>query len=207
MPVSVAIFDAFGTLLKIREGSHPYRTILKLGVAQGRRPKISDAQDLLSKPMDLRQAADYFGVNIEPRLMSRLESELEIELAGIEAYEDGVAAVEALQGAGMKVIVCSNLAKPYASAVERLYPSLDGYVYSFAVGAMKPSAEIYRQALQSVSAMPADAWMIGDSKSCDCDGPTAYGIQGFYLGRKDGSRYATLSLFAEDMLLAKNQLG
>lgn len=202
MPISVAIFDAFGTLLKISDGTHPYRKILKLGIEQGRRPRVSDAQDLLSIPMDLRQAAEYFGVKVEPWLMSQLESDLERELAGIEAYSDGIAVVEALQVAGLKVAVCSNLAQPYASAIERLYPSLNGYVYSFAVGAIKPSPEIYRQALQSVFAAPADAWMIGDSQLCDCDAPTAYGIRGFYLDRKGGRGYPTLNLFAEAILSA-----
>ncbi|MHA6575460.1 HAD family hydrolase [Pseudomonas yamanorum] len=202
MPISVAIFDAFGTLVKISDGSHPYRKILKLGIEQGRRPRVSDAQDLLSIPMDLRQAAEYFGVTIEPRLMSQLESDLERDLAGIEAYSDGIAVVEVLQAAGLKVVVCSNLAQPYASAIERLYPGLNGYVYSFAVGAIKPSHEIYRQALQSVFAAPADAWMIGDSRLCDCEASSAYGIRGFYLDRKGGRGYSTLNLFAEAVLSA-----
>lgn len=205
MPISVAIFDAFGTLLKIGEGTHPYRKILKLGVEQGRRPDSRDAEALLTIPMDLRQAADYFGIKVEVRLMSQLEADLERELASIEPYSDGITAVDVLQRGGVKVVVCSNLALPYASAIERLYPSLNGYAYSFAVGATKPSANIYREALKSVSAAPEDTWMIGDSKRCDCDGPAAFGIQGFYLDRKGEGGYLTLDLFAEAMLLARNE--
>jgi FMN phosphatase YigB (HAD superfamily) len=206
MSISAVIFDAFGTLLKISEGTHPYRKILRLGIEQGRRPDSGDAVALLSIPMDLRQAANYFGIKVEPRFMSRLESELERELAGIEAFGDGIAAVKALQAAGLKIAVCSNLAQPYASAIERLYPSLDGYVYSFAVGAVKPSAEIYQQVLQSVSAISTDTWMIGDSKRCDCDGPAAYGIKGFYLDRDGNHGYTTLDLFADAILSAREKL-
>lgn len=206
MPLSLAIFDAFGTLLKIGEGTHPYRKILKLGREQGRRPNSKDAEALLSMSLGLRQAAEYFGIRVDPRSMDQLESDLERELAGIEAYDDGISAVETLQAAGIKVAVCSNLAQPYASAIERLYPSLDGHAYSFAVGVTKPSAEIYRQALKSISAVPADAWMIGDSQRCDCDGPTAYGIRGFCLGRNGDRGYASLDLFAEAMLLARCEL-
>jgi FMN phosphatase YigB (HAD superfamily) len=206
MPVSLAIFDAFGTLLKIGKGTHPYRKILKIGIEQGRRPSSKDAEALLTMSLGLRQAADYFGISVEPRLMGHLESDLERELADIEAYDDGISAVEALQAEGIKIAVCSNLAQPYASAIERLYPRLDGRAYSFAVGATKPSAEIYRQALKSVSAAPADAWMVGDSQRCDCDGPTAYGIRGFYLDRNGGRGYASLDLFAEAILLARSEL-
>lgn len=203
MPVSAAIFDAFGTLIKMSEGTHPYRKILKLGIEQGRRPKISDAEDLLSISMDLRQAADFFGIYVDPDFMNRLEADLQDELANIQAYPDGIAAVAALQAAGIKLAVCSNLAQPYASAIERLYPTLDGYAYSFFVGAIKPSFEIYRHVTQLVSALPEETWMIGDSKRCDCEGPIEFGMRGFYLDRKGSGGYKTLYPFAEEILRAR----
>jgi len=203
MCVSVAIFDAFGTLLKIGQGSHPYRKIIRLGIDQGRRPGSRDSEDLLTLPLGLREAAEHFGIRVEPAMMIQLESDLERELATIEAYRDGVSAIKTLQSAGLKVVVCSNLAKPYASAVERLYPGLNGYTYSFAVGAVKPSVEIYHHALNSVSATPNEACMIGDSQIFDCDTPAIFGIQGFYLDRKGGAGYATLDLFADAILLTR----
>lgn len=121
-------------------------------------------------------------------------------MSSIRAYPDGVAAVEALQVVGVKVAVCSNFAQPYAAAIERLYPSLDGYAYSFAVGIIKPRFEIYRHALHLVSALPSETWIIGDSKKMDCDAPREIGIRGFYLNRRGGGRYTTLSQFAEDVL-------
>ncbi|SDR71771.1 HAD family hydrolase [Pseudomonas sp. bs2935] len=200
MPVLAVVFDAFGTLVKIGVGTNPYRKILKLGIEQGRRPKATDAEDLLSMPMDLRQAADYFGISVETRFMNRLEEGLREELASIQAYPDGIAAVRTLQAAGLKVAICSNLAKPYASAIERLYPNLDGYAYSFAVGAIKPSFKIYQYVTQLTGTRPGEAWMIGDSRRCDCDGPLGFGMQGFYLDREGGGNYTNLRAFAEDIL-------
>ncbi|MBD8707181.1 HAD family hydrolase [Pseudomonas sp. CFBP 13711] len=202
MPVTTAIFDAFGTLVKIGEGTHPYRKILKLGIEQGRRPKANDAEVLMSSPMDLREAADYFGIRVESVFLSQLEADLQDELASIEAYPDGLATVAALQAAGIKVAVCSNLAKPYASAIERLYPTLDGYSFSFAVGVIKPSSKIYSHATHSVQAPPHETWMIGDSKLCDCDGPARIGIRGFFLDRKGSGGYTTLYTFANEILRA-----
>lgn len=203
MRVSAAIFDAFGTLVRIGEGHHPYRKMLKLGIAQGRRPQPSDAEHLLSMPMDLRQAADFFGIRVSPGLMQQWESELAEELAEIQAYPDGLGAVEALQVADVKVVVCSNLAKPYATAIERLYPGLDGYSYSFAVGAIKPSFEIYRHATQLVSVAPAEAWMIGDSRRCDCEGPSAFGMHGYWLDRQGSSGHSSLLQFADALLRSR----
>lgn len=204
MPITTAIFDAFGTLLQITEGTRPYRKIFQLGIEQGRRPEATDAEVLMSAPMDLREAADFFGIRVEPAVMDQLEAELHDELASIEAYPDGLAAVTALQAAGIKVVVCSNLAKPYASAIKRLYPTLDGYAYSFAIGAIKPSKKIYNRATQLVRALPHEVWMVGDSKRCDCDGPTAFGIRGFYLTRQGDGGYRTLHTFADELLRSRD---
>jgi FMN phosphatase YigB (HAD superfamily) len=200
LPVLAVIFDAFGTLVKIGVGTNPYRKILKIGIEQGRRPKITDAEDLLSMSMDLRQAAEYFGIAVDKSYMIRLEEGLREELATIQAYPDGVAAVAALQAAGVKVAVCSNLAQPYASAIERLYPNLDGYTYSFAIGAIKPSFKIYQHVTQLVGVLPGESWMIGDSKRCDCDGPIEFGMQGAYLDRTGGGHFSTLDSFAQKIL-------
>lgn len=200
MSVPAVIFDAFGTLIKISRGSSPYRKILKIGIEQGRRPQPRDAECILSLPMDLRQAANFFGISIDPSVMVRLESDLTRELADIQPYPDGIHAVRLLQDAGVKVAVCSNLAKPYAAAIERLYPMLDGYSYSFQVGAVKPSFKIYNHAIHTVAASPAEVWMIGDSKECDCDGPTAFGMRGFWLDRQGRSLHSSLYQFAEGVL-------
>lgn len=200
MPIPAVIFDAFGTLIKISKGSNPYRKILKIGIEQGRRPQPRDGECILSLPMDLRQAADFFGISIDPSVMVCLESDLNRELADIQAYPDGVHAVQLLQDAGIKVAVCSNLAKPYAAAIERLYPTLDGYSYSFEVGAVKPSFEIYNHAIHALSALPTEVWMIGDSKECDCDGPTAFGMRGFWLDRQGRSIHSSVGQFAEAVL-------
>lgn len=107
-------------------------------IEQGRRPQPDDAECSLSLPIDLRQAADFFGISVDPSAMLCLESDLGCDLADIQAYPDGIHTVRMLQEAGVKVAVCSNLAKPYAVAIERLSPALEGYSYSFEVGAVTP---------------------------------------------------------------------
>lgn len=194
------LFDAFGTLVKIRAGKHPYRKILKLGIEQGRRPKANDGELLLTMPLEIREAAKFFGIEASHEFITSLESELDGELSGIEAYEDGIAAVDKLQAAGIKVGICSNLASPYASAIERLYPSIRHHSYSFVVGAAKPNLKIYAHAVALLQLPPANVWMIGDSKRCDRDGPSTFGMNGLHLDRKGDGDYKTLTDFAEDFL-------
>lgn len=183
MIIKAVIFDAFGTLVQIHEGSHPYRQILKAGVKQGRRPNPEDAKQIMTRPLSLQEAADHFGIRLPHCVMETIQNDLTSELASIQAYQDGVEAVALLKSAGFKVAVCSNLALPYAGAVERLYPALDAYVYSFEVGAVKPDVLIYAEACRQLDCAPGEAYMIGDSQRCDRDGPSEFGIHGSFLGR------------------------
>ncbi|MBC8996805.1 HAD hydrolase-like protein [Pseudomonas sp. N40(2020)] len=59
---------------------------------------------------------------------------------------------------------------------------------------------MYSHAIHAVSASPADVWMIGDSKECDCDGPTAFGMRGFWLDRQGRSTHSSLDQFANGVL-------
>jgi HAD superfamily hydrolase (TIGR01549 family) len=197
------IFDAFGTLVKIHEGNHPYRQILKIGIQQGRRPQPDDAKVLMTNPWGLAEAAKHLGIAIEHGVLEHIQSQLLEEIEQISAYPDALEAVDLLQKAGFKVAVCSNLALPYATAIERLYPSLDGYSYSFEVGAVKPEFEIYQDASTRIDVNPCQIDMVGDSQRCDQTGPTEFGMQGWYLDRAGESGFKDLVSFAH-MLLARH---
>ncbi|WP_274644711.1 HAD family hydrolase [Pseudomonas serbica] len=198
------IFDAFGTLVKIHEGNHPYRQILKLGSQQGRRPQPEDAKTLMTNPWGLAEAAKRLGISVVDSDLEHIQAQLDEELAQITAYPDGLEAVDLLKNSGFKVAVCSNLALPYAAAIERLYPSLDGYSYSFEVGTVKPEFAIYQDACTRIDVKPYLIDMVGDSQRCDQTGPTEFGMQGWYLDRKGESALKDLASFAH-MLITKQK--
>lgn len=148
--VKAVIFDAFGTVLKIQQGLHPYRQILRQGRAQGRRVRADDAEVIMTNPLSLRGAAEHFGITLPEDELARIQNDLDKELRRIELYEDAHAAIAALKGAGIKVAICSNLAMPYQEPLERLFPNLDAFGYSFAVGALKPDPRIYQAVLDQL---------------------------------------------------------
>ncbi|WP_455230433.1 HAD family hydrolase [Geopseudomonas aromaticivorans] len=198
---TAVIFDAFGTLLKIQGGQHPYLQLLKLGKSRGRSPRTDDIDVLMQQPLTLSGAAQFFGIQAAPDELAVLEQVLADEIERIESYPDGVAAVRLLQSRGIRVGVCSNLAFPYSRAIRRCYPSLDAYLLSSELGVMKPDLKIYQHACEQLDVEPQHACMIGDSQRCDRDGPTALGIEGLYLDRNDGAGdYADLLSFAQDVL-------
>ncbi|MOA01914.1 Phosphoglycolate phosphatase [compost metagenome] len=184
--IRAVIFDAFGTLLKMQAGRHPYRRLIKLGIAQGRRPQADDIRRIMCNPWGLRDTAQAFGIEAPETTMLELEESLKAEVEGIEAYPDALEAVELLMSRGVAIGVCSNLGMPYGEAVRRHFPALNAYTFSYAVGAMKPEQAIYEACCADLAHMPSAILMIGDSFQCDCEGPKAAGIPGYYLDRTCG---------------------
>ena len=195
------IFDAFGTLLKIHEGRHPYRRLIKAGMAQGRRPQPDDARRIMTHPWGLRETAQAFGIGASEVFMAELEELLAAEIERIEPLPDAVDAVGMLQSAGVLVAVCSNLAMPYAPAIQRHFPTLDVSALSFEVGALKPDREIYAACCDRLKTPPGNILMVGDSRLCDCVGPGTIGIRGHHLDRSNGQGdFQNLVQFARQTL-------
>lgn len=197
------IFDAFGTLLEIKNRRSPYLEILREGRRQGRRPRADDSYHLMTQSLRLREAADYFGIELSPELLQHAERSLEEELANISAFPDALEAVALLQGAGLRLGVCSNLAQPYGSSIRHLFPNLDAYGFSFEIGFVKPEPMIYQATCALLGVQPNCGLgsqdrvvMIGDSQRCDRDGPRAVGIMGFHLQRSGHQGITNLVDFA-----------
>ena len=194
------VFDAFGTLVQIGEGTHPYRQLLKIGRKNGRRPMPSDIHRIMNSPLVLAKAAKAFGITTDAAELSAIEADLARELASIKAHEDGLYAVQKLLDAGIKVGICSNLGMPYVEPVKRLYPGLS-YSMSCEVGDMKPSLRIYQHACDQLGLQTFEVAMIGDSLRCDKQGPDVFGLRGYFLDRNAGlGDYSNLRDFADDMV-------
>lgn len=165
--------------MKIQHESHPYRQLMKIGKAHGRRPRPDDASALMKSPITLTEAAAYLGVSANPEQLSTLETVLAEEIAAVEAYPDGLEAVKLLQEQSIRIGICSNLAFPYRQAVLRCYPTLDAYAFSCDLGVMKPEPAIYSWVCDKLGASPTASWMVGDSQRCDRDGQQQWASEAF----------------------------
>jgi putative hydrolase of the HAD superfamily len=111
-----------------------------------------------------------------------------------EAYPDArPALIRARQAGagGVRIIVVSNWDVSLQEVLERvgLAPLLDGVVTSAAVGAAKPSPEIFRHALGLAGVAAGDAVHVGDTLDEDVRGAQACGIRAV-LVRRDGGAAA-----------------
>lgn len=117
MTISGVLFHAFGTITEITRLTHPFRQLLKEGSRQGRQPQANDIRILMTRNLAMTEAALLFGIKLSPTRLKRLEDALHSELASIRPFPDAVAAISALQKAGLKIAICSNLASPYGPTI------------------------------------------------------------------------------------------
>lgn len=103
----------------------------------------------------------------------------------ITAYDEVAAVLAGLRDRGVTLAICSNwdwdLAEAIASA--GLDGRVDLLVSSAWVGARKPHPRIYSHMLDRLGMPPEDVVFVGDTWSCDVDGPRAAGMRAVYVRR------------------------
>lgn len=209
--ISAVVFDAFGTIVRIDQRTNPYRELIREGRRQGLGLHPDSIHIAMTTNLSLDGIASLLGISLTPFKREELNHRLELEISSIEPYPDAVEAISLLKQAGVKTGICSNLSSPYGPKVREIFPNMDGYAFSFEAGVMKPDPSIYRLICDQMNVEPGyyfsdnlgKVLMIGDSQSCDQDGPRAVGIAGFYLDRTGRGKIHDLMQFAE-MVIAHN---
>lgn len=66
-----AIFDAFGTVVRIGRRTNPYRQLLREGIKQGRRPHPGDAHVIMTLNLELHELAKHVGILLSESVFTR----------------------------------------------------------------------------------------------------------------------------------------
>lgn len=196
-PVKAVVFDAFGTIVDIRNKRAPYRQLIKWAFEHGRSPQPTDSALLMAAPVGLAGAARLLGINPPLEFLDQLEQDLHAELSSIFPFEDTIPTLDALQQRGIKLGVCSNLALPYSVPLPAvLSVKIDAYVWSFEAGAIKPDPTIYEKACLALGCSPGEVLFVGDTPEADYLGPIRFGMQALHLsrdGKKKSDSYRSIS--------------
>ena len=203
--ISGVIFDAFGTILRIDQRTNPYLQLFREGRRQGCSLGPEAIHQAMTMDLSLDDFAARLGIMLSPRSREELNRALQLELDSTTPYGDALKCIALLQGAGVQVGICSNLAAPFGRIVEELFPKMDGYAFSFKLGIMKPDPAIYHAVCSQMNVSPGHNFsagqgrvlMIGDSQRCDRDAPRAIGIMGLHLDRTGRGRISDLAQFAQ----------
>ncbi|MCF5651750.1 HAD family hydrolase [Pseudomonas syringae] len=213
--IDAVVLDVFGTLVRINRRLNPYRELIREGRRQGCDLTSDGTHLMMTTNLSLVEMASQLGIYLSPAKRQELTRAVEMELASIEPFPDALEAMSRLQGAGVKLGICSNLACPYGPVIKELFPNLDGYAFSYEVGAIKPDPVIYQSICRQMKVEPGHLFddgrgrvlMIGDSKKCDQDGPRLVGMMGLHLDRNGQGAINDLTRFAELVVGHNRKLG
>ena len=180
------VFDVYGTIVEIRNERGPFKKLLQLLAKKGRPPQADDAAKLMSMSANLSETAKFFGFDLTAQELAPLEKDLQLEIDSLNLYPDTTPTLLELQKTGLKIALCSNLAAPYAAPVMALLPiTLDAYVWSFEVGAIKPEPIIYSAVCDALNISPSKILFVGDTLLADYIGPQSIGMRSVHLNRKN----------------------
>ncbi|WP_122754753.1 HAD family hydrolase [Pseudomonas viridiflava] len=210
--ISAVLFDAFGTIVRIRRRTNPYLQLMREGRRQGLSITSESTHFAMTANLSFAGVADHLGISLSASKRIELTDGLEKELSSIEPYPDAVRAIAELQDSDILIAVCSNLAKPYGPVIKGLFPNIEHHGFSFELGVTKPDPHIYRFICGQMGVDPGYCFdpekgqvlMIGDSPKCDRDGPRAVGIMGHLLQRVGQGRITDLNQFVQ-LVLDRNR--
>ena len=192
------VFDLYGTLIQFGVKRHPYRRILKWAKEQGRKPAPDDARIIMTLDEGPNRAFERLGIRPPDELMHQFFLDINEELDSLSLYDDVVPTLNRARSCGLTLAVCSNLAKPYGAAVEKLLSQFDLLeCLSYQVGAIKPEEQIYNCLVESSGYRAGDIIFIGDNRIADYEGPSQFGFRALHLIRGSAPADRSIGSLAE----------
>jgi putative hydrolase of the HAD superfamily len=103
----------------------------------------------------------------------------------IDAYDEVGSVLAELRARGLPLAICSNWDWDLLEALDAagLAGAVHTTISSAWVGARKPHPRIYLRTLDQLAVAPDEVLFVGDTWSCDVDGPRAAGMRSVYLRR------------------------
>lgn len=181
---SLVVFDLYGTLVRFGIHHHPFRKILLWAREQGRAPKPDDARHIMTTNASAEMMLQGMEIIPPNAMLDQLHEEMEQELSSLTLFDDTRPTLAYLQRRGIAVAICSNLAKPYGIAIDRLLPEFTGTrCLSYEVAAIKPEPAIYDWIMQATAVDAQSILFVGDTRLADYDGPRQHGFDALHLQR------------------------
>ncbi len=196
------LLDALGTLVELEP---PWRHLAaQLGVDEDERLIAAFRAEMSYYREHAHEARDAASLaDLRARCAAVLSEGLAREVSVGElmasirfhAFDDVAPALARLRGRGLRLVCVSNwdYALPDVLGRVGLLDALDGVVTSAAVGARKPDARIFHEALRVAGCDASEALHVGDSSEEDVAGAEAAGIRALLLDRAGGGDIATLA--------------
>jgi putative hydrolase of the HAD superfamily len=217
MPVSAVILDFYGTLAETRDWGPSWEELVEElgyelpadvrhrwwndGIDGTEHDEHSQSRDHYVAWQQARVRGMLDECGVRPRDQDILIARVH-EISGhrrITAYDDVAPVLGALREREIALAICSNWDWDLADAVDAagLTGAVDTMVSSAWVGARKPHPRIYDHTLDQVGVAADEVLFVGDTWSCDVEGPRAAGMRSVYVRRPHFDADPTIPLIHE----------
>ena len=180
---SCLVLDAFGTIAHLPAKTRPY-ALLRDQLAAAGRPIEGFAQNVMTHPWDMKDAARYYGgADIDLR---QAQAALVTDLATMVVLPAAISCIGKVC-THLPVVLGSNLALPYGERLCELlrqhglvvsaHPSAGGLSagFSYVLGHVKPDPRFYERIGEGINCPPAAVLMVGDRQDEDFHAPRRAG--------------------------------
>lgn len=168
------VFDAFGTLVDIKDKRHPIRRLIQRCAPQ---PRALLTHAVMRAPLSWEDMVTTSRLPADAAIAA-LRVDLNTEIASITATPEARAFWPWLQGTNRPIGLCSNLALPYVAPCQAALPGpISAATWSCHTGFIKPEPAIYLYAAQAVGVPPTEVLFVGDRPTEDRLGPQAVGMK------------------------------
>jgi HAD superfamily hydrolase (TIGR01549 family) len=128
------------------------------------------------------------GIVVPDDVLQSFHQEIQEELNSLTLFDDVIPTLEQLVEAKIDLAICSNLARPYGTIIDRLLPNFSfTRILSYEVGYLKPDDGIYDAILNRTGHRKESVLFVGDTSLADYEGPTRYGFHALHLCRNQVS--------------------
>lgn len=190
--IQLVVFDLFGTLLQTSSGHKPYRQVLEWARLNGRVPCPSDATTIMTADMSSDELFNAMGISLTAEIKNIFNKALEADLESISLFDDAISTLSQLTDKGIRIAICSNLAKPYGAALKLIEDVEYIRCLSYEIGAIKPDSSVYNYIVEKSGACKENIMFIGDSLVADYKGAIDFGFQARHLVRELKSKPITV---------------
>jgi putative hydrolase of the HAD superfamily len=201
--IKAVVFDFYGTLAETRDWGPSWEQLVAEmgyeldpeirdrwwndGIDGTEHDEHSQSRDHYVTWQQARVRAMLNDADIPPATQDQLIERVR-EISGhrqIHAYDEVADVLGALRERGLALAVCSNWDWDLVEAIESagLTDTTDFVVSSAWVGARKPHPRIYAHTLEQLGVAPESVLFVGDTWSCDVEGPTTAGMRAVYIRR------------------------
>ena len=173
--IKAVCFDAFGTLVEIKDKRRSHAALLGL-IDMPARDQLKHA--IMREALTLDDCIAQYAPTLDAQDTQRLKDDLDAELASITLRPYINELWASLRAGGYKIALCSNLAFSYGPPLIEILPGkAEAHILSFEQGCIKPEPLIYQKVCEALFLPPEAILFTGDTLAADVDGPRAFGME------------------------------